>query len=109
MKTPDVLLPALRQYQHNDCSGLISGFEHKETCKIITGLQAKLRELAEAAEWRDECQKLAKCENSFFVSKTSKPTLKDCVCATDADMSFFFIKEAAEAAYQAALKAAKGE
>ena len=45
MKTPDVLLPALRQYQHNDCSGLISGFEHKETCKIVTGLQAKLREL----------------------------------------------------------------
>jgi hypothetical protein len=107
MKTPDVLLPALRQYQHNDCSGLISGFEHKETCKIVTGLQAKLRELAEAAEWRDEVLYDYEHEKSFFVFKTSQPTKEDWIRAENADKSFFSIKEAAEAAYQDALKAAE--
>lgn len=35
MKTPDILLDALRQYQHNDCSGLLFGFDHEETAKIV--------------------------------------------------------------------------
>ena len=51
MKTPNILLPASRQYQHNDSSGLVPGFEYEQTCKIVTSLLAKLRELeAEAAE-----------------------------------------------------------
>jgi hypothetical protein len=35
MKTPDILLPALRQYQHNDCSGLLMGFDHEITIKLF--------------------------------------------------------------------------
>jgi hypothetical protein len=99
MKTPDVLLPALRQYQHNDCSGLISGFEHKETCKIVTVLQAKLRELVEAAEWRDECNDLyTEMHIDWLDGKPEAPRMMD---------SVFEISEEAEDAYQAALKAAK--
>lgn len=35
MKTPRILEPALRQYRHNDCSGLVAGFDHKETVKVV--------------------------------------------------------------------------
>ena len=38
-KTKDILLPALRQYQYNDCSGLLSGFDYDETTKIVNELQ----------------------------------------------------------------------
>ena len=38
-KTPDILLSALRQYQHNDCSGLVAGFDYDETVKIVSALQ----------------------------------------------------------------------
>jgi hypothetical protein len=102
MKTPDVLLPALRQYQHNDCSGLISGFEHKETCKIVTGLQAKLRELVEAAEWRDEC-------NALYSGMYQDWLCDDDEVSESQDWmeSIFDISEAAETAYQAALNAAR--
>jgi len=34
MKTPEILLPALRQYQHNDGSGLLAGFDHDETSRL---------------------------------------------------------------------------
>ena len=30
-----LLLPALRQYQHNDCSGFVVGYDHAETQKIM--------------------------------------------------------------------------
>ena len=33
--TPKPLLSALRQYQHNDCSGLLDGFDHYETIKVF--------------------------------------------------------------------------
>jgi len=35
MKTPKILEPALRQYQHNDCSGFVAGFDHTETAKVV--------------------------------------------------------------------------
>ena len=47
-KTPEILFDALRQYQHNDCSGLVAGFDIDETIKIVVSLQAKL-EAAEAS------------------------------------------------------------
>ena len=31
----ELLLPALRQYQHNDCSGFVVGYDHAETQKIV--------------------------------------------------------------------------
>lgn len=34
-KTPKMLWPALRQYQHNDCSGLLVGFDYNEIMKIL--------------------------------------------------------------------------
>ena len=45
-KIPDILLPALRQYQHNDCSGLLAGFDYDETVKIVTSLQRQFVESA---------------------------------------------------------------
>ncbi len=35
IKTPEILLPALRQYQHNDYSGLLAGFDYDEIIKIM--------------------------------------------------------------------------
>lgn len=37
--TQDILLPVLRQYQHNDCSGLLAGYDKKETEEIVTRLK----------------------------------------------------------------------
>ncbi len=36
------LLTALRQYQHNDGSGLVPGYELEETQRIVAGLLASL-------------------------------------------------------------------
>ena len=36
--TPEILIPALRQYQHNNCSGLIAGFDYDETIEIVNEL-----------------------------------------------------------------------
>lgn len=43
MKTPKILEPALRQYQHNDCSGLVAGFDHKETTRIVNVMARALK------------------------------------------------------------------
>jgi len=40
-----ILLPALRQYQHNDCSGLIAGYDFAETKNIVGNLLLKIKEL----------------------------------------------------------------
>ena len=42
-KTPKILIQALRQYQHNDCSGLLAGFDYDETIKIINSLYNDLK------------------------------------------------------------------
>lgn len=39
-KTPKILIAALRQYQHNDCSGLLAGFDYSETIKIVSSLHS---------------------------------------------------------------------
>ncbi len=31
----EILLPALRQYQHNDCSGFVAGYDREEVLKIL--------------------------------------------------------------------------
>jgi hypothetical protein len=61
MKTPEILIPALRQYRHNDGDGLLFGFDHDETAKIVNlmgkGLKAQSRLLtcyrtgAKPSEW----------------------------------------------------------
>tara|TARA_X000001388_G_scaffold73055_1_gene64337 strand:+ start:1343 stop:1564 length:222 start_codon:yes stop_codon:yes gene_type:complete len=37
-----LLLPALRQYQHNDCSGLVAGYEKEEVERIVGELITKI-------------------------------------------------------------------
>ncbi len=34
-ETPEILWSAARQYQHNDCSGLLIGFDYDETLKLL--------------------------------------------------------------------------
>ena len=61
LKTPEVLYPALRQFQHNDYSGFVTGFDYDETVKIFslmedtikaqTGLLACYRTNKRPAEW----------------------------------------------------------
>ena len=43
LETPKILDVALRQYQHNNCSGFVVGFDYDETVKIVTRLQKGLR------------------------------------------------------------------
>ena len=35
----------MRQYQHNDCSGLLAGFDYDETVRIVNDLRKKIDEL----------------------------------------------------------------
>lgn len=63
--------------------------------------EAKLRELAEAAEWRDECNALYSEMCQDWLCDDEAPESPDWM------ESIFDILEAAESAYQAALKAAK--
>lgn len=37
-----LLLPALRQYQHNDCSGYAAGYEKEATERIVSDLTTKI-------------------------------------------------------------------
>lgn len=39
----ELLLPALRQYQHNDCSGLLFGYDKDEVESIVDNLREQLR------------------------------------------------------------------
>ena len=39
MKTPKILISALRQYRHNTGSGFVAGFDHDETVKIFKELE----------------------------------------------------------------------
>ena len=41
-ETPKILIQALRQYQHNDCSGLLAGFDYDETVRIVNDLQKEI-------------------------------------------------------------------
>ena len=41
-KVPEILLPVLRQYQHNDCSGSIAGFDYEGTIKIVNSMRKAL-------------------------------------------------------------------
>lgn len=43
MKTPKILVPALRQYQHNDCSGFVPGFDYDETIKILEKYREEIK------------------------------------------------------------------
>lgn len=67
LKTPEILLPALRQYQHNDCSGLLAGFDYDETVKAVAMLnkdimvlKGKLRFLKPFVEFSKEQIELPK-------------------------------------------------
>lgn len=40
-----LLVSALRQYQHNDCSGLLFGYDYSETQKVVSGLYLQLEKL----------------------------------------------------------------
>ena len=40
-----LLVSALRQYQHNDCSGLLIGYDYSETQKVVTELYFQLEKL----------------------------------------------------------------
>lgn len=44
-----LLLPALRQYQHNDCSGLLAGYDYAETQTIVLNLLKDLKKALELA------------------------------------------------------------
>jgi len=59
-----LLLPALRQYQHNDCSGFVAGYDHIETQKIVLELLKALKGSLEIAESALEISK----EHSLLLS-----------------------------------------
>lgn len=65
-KTPNMLWPALRQYQHNDCSGLLAGFDYDEIIKIVATLKKQEEESQTvAAEAYQVIGVLADCQQLF--------------------------------------------
>lgn len=54
-KTPDILIAALRRYQHNDCSGFVTGFDYDETVMIVKSLKTQRDELLAALK---DCNKI---------------------------------------------------
>ena len=40
-KTPELLIPAIRQYRHNNNSGFIFGYDTEEADKAFNDIQAK--------------------------------------------------------------------
>ena len=55
-----VLLPALRQYQHNDCSGLLCGYDEEETKNIVQQLIDRVQELEHKLAGRERSEQLTK-------------------------------------------------
>ena len=45
LKEPDLLLTALRQYNHNHGEGFVFGYDKEETDRIVTGLVEVLEEM----------------------------------------------------------------
>ena len=76
IKTPDILLTALRQYQHNDCSGLLAGFDYEETIKIVLHLLSNPQQ----SQWISVDDRLP-CDNEtvrwWLVGKTEEEAWKD--------------------------------
>jgi len=52
--TLTLLVPALRQYQHNDGSGLLAGYDRNETERIVAGLAARIQQLEAELAQKDE-------------------------------------------------------
>lgn len=67
MDNTEILEKAARQYQHNNCSGFVHGFDYDETVKIVLSLQK--------AYWlaRNSAAGLTNyCEDSASVRKCEK-------------------------------------
>ena len=45
LKVPKLLLPALRQFQHNDCSGTVTGFDYNKTIEIVSLYEKAFKEM----------------------------------------------------------------
>jgi len=50
MITPKILLNAMRQYQHNDHSGLVFGFDYSETIDLVVLMQKIIEAQSELIE-----------------------------------------------------------
>jgi len=54
-KIPKELLPALRQYRHNDNSGIVFGFDQEEVCSIFNNLNSKILKWNDALKVKPDC------------------------------------------------------
>ena len=45
MNKCELLMPALRQYRHNDDRGLVTGYDQRETQKIVMALLDRVEQL----------------------------------------------------------------
>lgn len=52
-----LLLPALRQYKHNDCSGFVAAYDYAETQKIALNLLKDIKKLLEIS---NSCLEISK-------------------------------------------------
>ncbi len=73
-----ILLPALRQYMHNDGSGLLAGYEYERTQQIV-------------AELREECEHLKDCQENAMLHMTGlvaeRDTLRQQLAERDATIA----------------------
>ncbi len=59
MKANDLLIPALRQYMHNDGSGLVFGYDKDEIDKTVGDLIERIESIEDAvmALLKEQCGK----------------------------------------------------
>lgn len=78
-----ILLPALRQYMHNDGSGLLAGYEYERTQQIV-------------AELREECEHLKACQENAMLHMTGlvaeRDTLRQQLAEKDAEIERLRVK-----------------
>ncbi len=60
MATPEILLPASRQYCHNNGRGLMAGYDKKETDKIVSSLLQKIKKNKEELRHGEKVKRMNK-------------------------------------------------
>lgn len=97
----DLMVPALRQYQHNDCSGLVAGYDLEKTISIIADIMkstrddameeaAKVCEAIEREKWqslrvggaKDCYQSICALKMNTELAKQYKPDFYISICAS---------------------------
>ena len=72
-KIPKELWPALRQYRHNDNSGIVFGFVQDEVCAIFNNLNSKILHWHDALKVKPDCSHFTGASDCVLVVRDCGP------------------------------------